>query len=210
MESKPEPAPSEPHSQARWDNSYETGDAPWDTGRPSRELVAALAGGGVQPCRAIELGCGTGTNAVYLAQRGFSVTAVDISTVAIERARQRARESNVEVEFLLDDVCNLQSPLDPFEFLFDRGCYHCARRVDLPGFLNTLERVAKPGAKYLLLAGNANEQTEFGPPRVHEQEIRDELGGLFNVKSIREFRFEDPGGAEGPLGWSCLLTRRGD
>ncbi len=210
MESKPDPAPSEPHSHARWDNSYKTGDTPWDTGRPSRELVAVVDGGIVQPCRAIELGCGTGTNAVYLAERGFSVTALDVSTVAIERARQRHRESNVEVEFLMDDVCNLQSPLDPFEFLFDRGCYHCARRVDLPGFLKTLERVAKPGAKYLLLAGNADEQTETGPPRVHEQEIRDELGGLFNVQSIRAFRFEDPGGAEGPLGWSCLLTRRGD
>lgn len=209
MDSKPQPAPDELNEHARWDNRYETGDAPWDTGRPSQELVAAVDGGVVQPCRAIELGCGTGTNAVYLAQRGFSVTAVDVSSVAIELARQRAHGAHVAVNFLVDHVCDLQSPLEPFEFLFDRGCYHCARRVDLPGFLKTLERVAKPGAKYLLLAGNANEQTEFGPPRVHEQEIRDELGGLFNVDSIRSFRFEDPGGAEGPLGWSCLLTRRG-
>jgi hypothetical protein len=101
--------------------------------------------------------------------------------------------------------------LEPFDFVFDRGCYHCARRANLDGFLATLRRVSRSGAKYLLLAGNANEQTDSpGPPRVHEDEIRAELGGLFDVDWIRPFRFEDPGGVEGPLGWSCLLTRRGE
>ncbi|HUY87837.1 MAG TPA: methyltransferase domain-containing protein [Pirellulales bacterium] len=210
MESKPEPASDQPNAKARWENRYETGDTPWDTGRPSAELAAVLDRGAIQPCRAIELGCGTGTNAVYLAQRGFAVTAVDLSAAAIERARRRAFNAAVAVDFLVDDVCDLRAALAPFDFVFDRGCYHCARRENLPGFLKTLERVTKPGAKYLLLAGNANEPTEApGPPRVHEHEIRAELGGLFSVDSIRPFRFEDPGGAEGPLGWSCLLTRRG-
>ncbi len=210
MESKPEPTPDQTPAKARWENRYQTGDTPWDTGRPSAELAAVLDSGVIQPCRAIELGCGTGTNAVYLAERGFSVTAVDLSAAAIERARQRARSQGVEVEFLVDDVCNLHASLAPFDFVFDRGCYHCARRDNLPGFLATLSRLTNPGARYLLLAGNANEQTETpGPPRVHEHEIRSELGALFDVNWIRPFRFEDPGGVDGPLGWSCLLTRRG-
>jgi SAM-dependent methyltransferase len=206
LESKPEQA----DAKARWENRYQTGDTPWDTGRPSAELVAVLDSGVIQPCRALELGCGTGTNAVYLAQRGFSVTAIDLSAAAIARAQRRARDERIIVDFLVDDVCNLHAPLETFDFVFDRGCYHCARRDNLPGFLATLGRATRPGAKYLLLAGNANEQTESpGPPRVHEHEIRTELGALFSVDWVRQFRFEDPGGVEGPLGWSCLLTRRG-
>ncbi|HVX64461.1 MAG TPA: class I SAM-dependent methyltransferase [Pirellulales bacterium] len=205
MESKPEQA----DAKARWENRYRMGDTPWDTGRPSAELVAVLDSGAIQPCRALELGCGTGTNAVYLALRDFSVTAVDLSAAAIARAQSRARDEQVVVDFLVDDICNLHAALESFDFVFDRGCYHCARRDNLPGFLATLKRATKPGAKYLLLAGNANEQTEApGPPRVHEHEIRTELGALFSVDWIRQFRFEDPGGVEGPLGWSCLLTRR--
>jgi hypothetical protein len=61
---------------------------------------------------------------------------------------------------------------------------------------------------YLSLAGNANEQSELGPPRVSEQEIRNELGGLFEVQELRAFRFQDPGGVDGPLGWSCLMVRQ--
>jgi SAM-dependent methyltransferase len=209
MEPRAESAADQPDKKAHWENRYQTGDTPWDTGRPSVELAMVLDSGAIQPCRAIELGCGTGTNAVYLAQRGFAVTAIDLASRAIEQAQQRARRQGVAVDYLIDDVCDLQAALDPFDFVFDRGCYHCARRADLHGFLETLHRVTKPETKYLLLAGNANERSDApGPPRVHEGEIRSELGGLFDVDWIRPFRFEDAGGVEGPLGWSCLLTRR--
>ena len=70
----------------RWNNRYQQADTPWDSGVPSAQLVAALDGGLVAPCRALELGCGTGTNAIYLAQRGFDVTAVDAAPLAIETA----------------------------------------------------------------------------------------------------------------------------
>ena len=68
--------------------------------------------------------------------------------------------------------------------------------------------MTRPGTVYLSLSGNANEQTEQGPPRVTEEEIRAELGGVFEVQQLRAFRFEDPGGVDGPLGWSCLMVRR--
>ena len=94
------------------------------------------------------------------------------------------------------------------DLVFDRGCYHCCRRVDLDGYLATLRNVTRPGTVYLSLSGNANEQTEQGPPRVTEEEIRAELGGVFEVQQLRAFRFEDPGGVDGPLGWSCVMVRR--
>jgi SAM-dependent methyltransferase len=160
------------------------------------------------PCRAIELGCGTGTNACYLAERGFEVTAVDVSAKAIEMAEARAEGLNRKPTFLVADITRPSPIVGPFAFIFDRGCYHCLRLVDLAGFRAALEQLSMPGTRLLILTGNANEQTEQGPPRVREEEIRSELSGLCDIHWIREFRFQDRGGAEGPLGWSCWMTRK--
>jgi SAM-dependent methyltransferase len=191
-----------------WDQHYLDGAPPWHSGIRSRELARVLDEGRVLPCRVLELGCGAGTNAVYLAQMGFVVTAVDISLIALEQARQLAEDAGVKIEFIEADVCRWTPPHGPYEFVFDRGCYHCARKIDLPGFLKTLRSATMTGTKYLTLTGNANEQSEFGPPRLHEHEIRADLGELFDFEFIREIRFEDKGGVDGPLGWSCLMTRK--
>ena len=193
---------------AHWNRRYDEQNTPWDSGRRSQELQNVLAETGIAPCRALELGCGTGTNAIFLAQQGFEVSAIDCSELALATAKSKASEAGVAVEWLSDSVLNWQPPGEPYEFVFDRGCYHCARRDDLRAYLTTLERITAAGSRYLALTGNANEQREHGPPGLHESQIREELGELFNVEQIREFHFEDPGGVRGPLGWSCLLVRR--
>jgi SAM-dependent methyltransferase len=193
-----------------WQHKYQTGDTPWDSGRPSRELQCVLAERQITTGRALELGCGTGTNAVFLARRGFHVCAVDCAPLAMERARSKAVAASVSIDWHEADVQHFGAGLEPFDFVFDRGCYHCCRRVDLAGYLSTLRNVTRAGSVYLSLSGNANEQTEQGPPRVTEQEIRTELGALFQIEQLRPFRFVDPGGVDGPLGWSCLMVRRGE
>src|SRR5438270_11643617 len=90
--------------RARWEERYRSGDTPWDTGRPSSELQRVIAEERIPPSRAIELGCGSGTNAVWLAKQGFEVTAVDLSPLAISRARERAVGEGVPVCFLCADV----------------------------------------------------------------------------------------------------------
>ncbi len=198
---------NEPHRD--WDQCYQTGELPWDSGIRSRELARVISEEGIEPCRAVELGCGTGTNAVFLAEQHFEVTAFDFAPTAIELAKQRAAAAQVNVQFLVADLLQLEWDLDPFDFIFDRGCFHCARKMNLAGFQNTLKQLSKPGTRYFVLTGNANEQTEAeGPPRLQEREIREDLGGLFEFEFIRETRFEDAGGLEGPLAWSCLMTRR--
>ena len=72
-----------------WNERYEKDNTPWETGQPSSELQRVLAEFPIRPCRAVELGCGTGANAVWLAQQGFEVTALDLSPLAIARARNR-------------------------------------------------------------------------------------------------------------------------
>jgi methyl halide transferase len=192
-----------------WEQKYREGDSPWDTGLPSSELIRVVAEEPIRPCRAIDLGCGTGTNAVWLAQGGFKVTAVDLSPLAIARAKQRAAEAGVSVRLLAADLHN---PLDdlggPFDFFFDRGCYHVVRRVSAGQYVKTLLRISRPGSVGLVLAGNARETHSRGPPVVTEEEIRTELGQAFMIAWLREFRFDQsPGSDIQPLGWSCFLKR---
>jgi SAM-dependent methyltransferase len=192
-----------------WQERYEKGETPWETNQPSSELQRVLAETALRPCPAVELGCGTGASAVWLAQQGFAVTALDLSPRAIERARQRANAASVSVHFLVADVLDPPAELaGPFDFFFDRGCYHVVRREDPQAYLATLRRLTHPGTMGLVLAGNAREPHTPGPPVVSEQEIRSELGSLLTIVQLREFRF-DLGATDGLrfLGWSCQLRR---
>ncbi len=93
---------------------------PWDVG-PREELVNLVESGRAKPCRAIDLGSGTASNVIYLAQHGFDVTGVDYSPAAIEMGRLRAREAGVEVTFIEDDLTNLQHVNGTFDLLVDYG-----------------------------------------------------------------------------------------
>ena len=99
-----------------WNDRYRDGNLPWDTGRPSSELQRVISQHAIQPCRALDLGCGTGTNCVWLAQQGFDVTGIDVAPLAIERAEERARAAGVNVQFVAADILNLPDPDRPFSF----------------------------------------------------------------------------------------------
>jgi SAM-dependent methyltransferase len=192
---------------ARWEVRYRTGDTPWDTGQPSSELQRVIAEEHIRPCRAIELGCGSGTNAVWLAKQGFEVTGVDFSSLAISRAHGRAASEGVKVSFLCADVLNL-ADLGRYDFVFDRGCYHVVRRIDVQSYQRTMREITHLGSIGLVLAGNAREPHEPGPPVVEEREMREELGAVFDIVWLREFRFDqvEAGGLRF-LGWSCYLRK---
>lgn len=202
-----------PEDTIDWNQRYVTKDAPWDSGEPSLQLQAVLDEGLVKPSRTLELGCGTGTNAVFLAQRGFDVTAIDVAPLAIQQSQAKADRGKVKVRFLQGDVLKLPDLGPPFAFVFDRGVYHHLRNVDLFGFLQTLNKVTQPGSLYLTLAGNANETrgAEGGPPVVHAHDLCKELAPLFNLIQLREFHFDGvtvDGRTIQPLAWSALLRRR--
>jgi SAM-dependent methyltransferase len=117
--------------------------------------VRALAGNGREPGRALDLGCGTGTNSIYLAQQGFTVVGVDFSGKAIELARRKARQAGVAVDFHTGDVTRLDFLNEPFEAVLDVGCFHGLDAVGRARYAAHLARLTRPGSTFLLWA--------FGP-----------------------------------------------
>jgi SAM-dependent methyltransferase len=216
VDDRPLPAGILPHGPEgmrdldRWDADYR-GDRPplWDAGKPSGELKKVVENGTIRPSRAVELGSGSGTDAIYLASRGFDVTAIEIAPTALGQAQKKARKAGVTVRWLLADV--LAPPdLEPFDFIYDRGCYHVVRDENLAAYLETVRRLSRPGTRFLLLAGNAEDPTPgYGLPRVSEEELRNDFLSLFDFDWLRQSRFEvSQSGVLGPLAWSVLLRRR--
>src|SRR5207245_1111401 len=163
---------------------------PWETGRPSSELRQLLRRWHVRPGRAVELGCGTGVNAVWLARHGFAVTAIDLSPRAIERARRRAAAAGVAVDFRVGDVTQPGCLSGPFDFFFDRGCYHAVRLADVEAYLRAVRAATRPRALGLILMGNAAEPEELvGPPVLDQWQIRAEWGTYFDILRLQPFRF---------------------
>jgi SAM-dependent methyltransferase len=121
---------------------------PWDTGVSPPELLEFIQNH--EPGRAIDLGCGTGTNVITLAQAGWRVTGVDFAPRAIKLAREKARKAGVQAEFRVSDATRLQGISGPFDFALDLGCFHGIpdnRRTD---YLEQLDRILTPAGFWLM------------------------------------------------------------
>lgn len=196
----------------RWDSRYRGDSRPaWDKGFPSSHLKAAVEGGVIKPGRAVVLGCGTGTNAIYLAKKGFDVTAIDIAPTALNLAEEKAEKADVKVRWLLASVLAPPADLKKFDFIFDRGCYHGVRRNNAEAYVRTVKRLSRPGTNILVLAGNANEERHYGPPRVKEEELRGDFSSAFDFVRLDTVHFDsvDPN-QKGALAWSVLLRRKAE
>jgi len=99
------------------------GEAPWTFEHPVEEIVVLFEKGEIEG-KVLEIGCGEGHNAIYLASKGLDVTAIDFSENALNHARQHAKKAGVECNFLAKDYRNLESINDKFDFIFDWRFFH--------------------------------------------------------------------------------------
>jgi cyclopropane fatty-acyl-phospholipid synthase-like methyltransferase len=120
----------------------------WDTGISPPELVDYITTH--TPGKALELGCGTGTNAITLAKSGWRVTGVDFALRAVKIARNKAQRTRVQVDFQLDNVTRLESITGPFDLILDIGCFHSLPTNTHPQYMANIERLLSPTGTYLL------------------------------------------------------------
>lgn len=123
--------------------------APWDIG-PRTELVELVESGRLEPGRAIDLGSGTASNCIFLAQNGFTVTGVDYAESAIELGIQRAQEAGVNVNFIKDDLTNLRYVTGTFDLLVDYGTLDDLKPSARARYLQNVLPLTRPGSKFLI------------------------------------------------------------
>lgn len=132
---------------------------PWDTGVTPPEVMSFLLRH--PPGRALDLGCGTGTNVLTLAQHGWQVVGVDFARQAIRQARQKIRRSGYQAELHVSDVSKLDFLTQPFDYILDIGCLHGIAPAARRAYFDTVERLLKPDGVFMLYAffqesGSAN------------------------------------------------------
>ena len=135
--------------------SYLWAKTPWDTGISPPELFQYLAN--TSPGHALDLGCGTGTNAITMTGHGWQVVGVDLSFLAIRTARRRAHQAGLNIDFRQESVTRLASIEGLFDFALDLGCFHSLSDLGQHNYLQNITRVLKPGGDFLLYTWIASE-----------------------------------------------------
>ncbi|HEX4146064.1 MAG TPA: class I SAM-dependent methyltransferase [Pirellulales bacterium] len=197
-------------------STFETayaGQAPWDIGRPQPALVerADQIHGSM-----LDAGCGTGDNALYFASRGHRVTGIDFLAEPIARAKQKAVERGLSVNFLVMDALSLQNLPEVFDSAIDCGLFHVFSDDDRRRYVAGLATVVKPGGRLLLLCFSDEEPGTVGPRRVSRRELESAFTDGWTIESIEPARFavrddmpELPFSPGGPKAWLAQVRRSG-
>jgi len=160
----------------------------------------------ITPSSALEIGSGTGTNAIWMAERGFDVLGVDISPLAVERAHAELKGRALSCRFATLDFLAAPSSIGLFNFVFDRGCFHV---FDDSGerqqFAARVAAALAPGGLWLSLIGSTEgPPREVGPPRRSAREVIVAIEPVVEIVELRSAEFRD----HSVNAWFCLSRQR--
>jgi SAM-dependent methyltransferase len=172
--------------RAAFESMY-AGTAPWDVGKPKGAFVAA-ADRVTGPV--LDAGCGTGDNALFFAARGHRVTGIDFVPEAIRRAKGKAAERGLSVEFLVKDALALGDWGRRFATAIDSGLFHVFSDCDRRRYVEALARAVEPGGRLFLMCFSDEEPGTEGPRRVSRQELYDAFADGWEVESVEPVRCE--------------------
>jgi SAM-dependent methyltransferase len=189
-----------------WNESYASGQLPWDTGHPEPLLVEFVTSGAVMPAPTLEIGAGTGTNAIWMAERGFDVFGVDVSPLAVERAQAKMEGRTLSCRFAAWDILAAPPSGGPFQFVFDRGCFHVFDETgERQRFAAQVAGALAPGGLWLSLIGSTEGPSrEVGPPRRSAREITLAIEPALEIVELRSAEFA----GHGAKAWFCLSRQR--
>ncbi|MGC2333984.1 MAG: class I SAM-dependent methyltransferase [Candidatus Acidiferrales bacterium] len=167
-------------------NAY-AGNAPWDIGKPQSTFAAVadrIAGS------VLDVGCGTGENALFFAGRGCAVTGVDYLEPPIAEAKRKAAERGLAATFLIGDALRLRESTERFDNAIDSGLFHVFADEGRGQYVQALKTVLKPGGRLFLLCFSDKTPGNVGPRRVSEKELRESFADGWQIESIEPARFE--------------------
>ena len=172
-----------------FESAYQ-GTPPWEIGRPQPAFVRLEEQGEIRG-RVLDVGCGTGENALYFAEQGHPTWGVDFAPTAIERARAKSADRSLNVTFRTASALELESLGTKFDTVTDCGLFHTFLDKHRPAYARSVASVLAPGGRFFLLCFSENEPTDWGGPRrVTQSEIRATFREGWTVRWIREARFE--------------------
>ncbi|MGD0172478.1 MAG: class I SAM-dependent methyltransferase [Halobacteriota archaeon] len=191
-------------------NSIYQGDAPWDISRPQKEFVRLEEAGEIVGS-VLDVGCGTGENALFLSARGHEVWGIDFTSNAIKKARDKATERNLNVTFLTRNVLDLHALGRVLDTVIDSGLFHVFSDEERPLFVTSLASVLRRHGTYFMLCLSELEPgsygPRYGPRRVTQAEIRNAFSSSWHINYIRQARIESRRLTEGTQAWLSSISK---
>ena len=171
-------------------------DIPWNIVEPPEMMVSLVRSGGISPCKAIDLGCGLGNYAIWMAEQGFEMTGIDISPTAVGMAERTTREKGLDIEFLCADLTKPFSHPEKFLFAYDWDVLHHILPEYREQYAENISRLVKPGGKYLSVCFSVKDafcgpgKYRTTPIGTHlyfssEEEIRELFGKYFRIIEVK-------------------------
>ena len=183
---------------------YEKGAPPWEIGRPQRTVVQ-LAEAGLVSGRVLDIGCGTGENALYLAACGLEVVGVDASPAAIAKAEAKAEERALAVRFVVGDALDLARLHETFDTAIDSGVLHVFSDADRARYVAGLRGVLRPGGRYYVVCFSQYKDLP-APRRLTQEDIRATFRRRWQVQSIVSARYEVRDGSTADNAWLASIA----
>lgn len=191
-----------------WEDAYK-GNPPWDIGRPQPAFVELVSAGEFNKGSVLDVGCGTGENALYFAENGFSTVGVDLSSRAIVAAKAKANERKLGVDFRLANALSLDLEGGYFDNVIDSGLFHTFNDSDRVSFANEIARVLKADGRYFMLCFSDKEPTNWGGPRrITRDEIEATLVLRFKINYTRDAFFATRMHENGGRAYLTSATRK--
>jgi SAM-dependent methyltransferase len=192
-----------------WNERYKAGNLPWDTNEPDDHLVKLIGTKTILPGKALEVGCGTGTNSIWLARQGFSVLGVDIAQAAIDLANKKKNGQSLSCEFALLDFLHSNNLAQSYDLVFDRGCFHSFdEEKDRLLFVRHVSRVLKPNGIWVSVIGSTEgAPREMGPPRRTASDVIKAIEPELEILELRSVFFE-ANLPFTPQAWLCVARKR--
>ena len=181
------------------------GVPPWEIDGPQSEIVHLAEHGEIRS-PVLDVGCGTGENALYLAGLGFEIVGIDIVPTAVEKALGKAKKRSLDAAFLVWDALKLQELQRRFNTVIDSGLFHVLPDNKRPVFVEGLAAVLEPGGSYLMMCFSENEPGPWGPRRVTQAEIKESFRQGWLINYIREAEFDTNLGSRKCKAWLSSIT----
>ncbi len=159
------------------------GKAPWDSGISPPELYDFIASH--PPGRAVDIGCGTGTNVITLANAGWQVTGFDFAALAIQIAERKLKHANIQADIFIDDAAQMKKVHGQFDLALDLGCFHGIENKS--DYLTQLNRVLVPGGFWLMYGFFKPDPLLSGPGLAHSDIDMIPTRGLTQLSRVDGF-----------------------
>jgi SAM-dependent methyltransferase len=187
-------------------NEAYKGSPPWDIGRPQTEFVRVAREGGIRGS-VVDVGCGTGENAIFFAGLVPEVWGLDSAPLAIQKARKKALERKARVKFEVGDALHLERLKRRFDTVTDCGLFHTFSDEERRLFARSLRAgLSKTGTYFMLCFSDREPRGWGGPRRIARDEIIETFGHGWKINYIREAKISTSFHEEGGHGWLSSIS----